>query len=159
MRTKAKFKVWKTITLGTGLKTPDDFRQALKAGGFRISKWADDLLSRFKPAIKKEKVDLVVVSIAELGLPKGVTKQQVYNRAKELGLDPCSPEVGPQLRLQYGDQPEDEELCIGMEPITGSDGDPSVFNVFRGVDGLWLGGDYGHSNSVWYGYCRWVFRK
>ncbi|MEK7086815.1 MAG: hypothetical protein AAB935_00975, partial [Patescibacteria group bacterium] len=38
------FRVWKTIRLGTGLKTADDFRNALKASGNQISDWAKDIL-------------------------------------------------------------------------------------------------------------------
>jgi len=32
----SEFKVWKTIKLGTGLKTADDFRKAIKHGGMKI---------------------------------------------------------------------------------------------------------------------------
>ena len=32
-----KFKIWKTIKLGTGLKSADDFRKALETNRFNIS--------------------------------------------------------------------------------------------------------------------------
>ena len=112
-----KFNVWKTINLGTGLKTTDDFRKALKGRGFNIGNWADDILGKpaFTAAAEATEVDLVKVTVAELGFKKGARRDQIYERAKELGLELCAPEVGPQLRLQYQDQPNGEWLLIGME--------------------------------------------
>ncbi len=155
------FPTWKTIKLGTGLKTADDFRRAFKADGLRISDWANDLLNKqaFKPADKETEVDLVVVSVAELGFPQGATRQEIYNRAQKLGLDLCPPEVGPQLRLQYKERPMREGLLVGMEPITDSDGFPYVFRVVRVGDDLWLSRDYGYAGRFWGGNGRWVFLR
>ncbi len=157
------FPVWKTIKLGNmgGMKiAADDFRVALTIGGFRIGDWANDLLGRpaFKTEAKEREVDLVVVSVAELGFPNGATRKDIYRRAKELGLELCPAEVGPQqLRLQYKDQPMNEWLLIGMEPITGSDGSPNVFGVAHGGDGSWLDSGYGRPGRLWHGSDRWVF--
>ena len=106
------FPVWKTIKLGTGLKTADDFRQALKASGFEIGNWANDILGKpaFTAAAKETEVELVRVSVAERGFKNGATRKDIYQRAQELGLELCPNEVGPQLRLQYKDQPYNEWL-------------------------------------------------
>lgn len=40
------FPAWKTINLGTGLKTPDDFRRAHKESGYCVSDRADEILSK-----------------------------------------------------------------------------------------------------------------
>ncbi len=63
------FPTWKTIRLGTGLQSADEFRGALKNGGFRIGSWGNDILGRpaFKAATKETEVDLVNISVAELG--------------------------------------------------------------------------------------------
>lgn len=154
-----KFPVWKTIKLGTGLKTADDFRKAPEDKGFGISEWAKDILGKpaFKAAAKETEVDLVKVTVAELGFKNGARRGQIYERAKELGLDLCPAEVGPQLRLQYKDQPNGEWLFIGMEPITGSDGELSVFRVLRPVSELWLFGHYASPDSFWPPDRWWVF--
>ena len=105
--TECTFKTWKTIKLGTGLKTADDFRKALKKADCNISDWANDIIGKSAFSVSPEEVDaeLVVVSVAELGFKNGATCADIYKRAEELGLALCPNEVGPQLRLQYKDQP------------------------------------------------------
>ena len=48
------------------------------------------------------------------------------------------PEIGPQLRIQYFDQPMGEFLAIGMEPIRTWNGEPIILNVANGGAGLIL---------------------
>lgn len=155
------FKPWKTIKLGTGLQTADDFRRSLKQSGCKIGDWANDILGKrgFAVATKETEVDLVVVSVAELVFPNGATRQEIYQRAQQMGLELCPPEVGPQLRLQYKDQPNGDRLLIGMEPITGSGGNLGVFCVGRDDDELWLYGYDGYPDFFWHGYYRWVFLR
>ncbi|MDD4995027.1 MAG: hypothetical protein PHW53_00940 [Patescibacteria group bacterium] len=156
------FPVWKTIKLGTGLKTADDFCQALAAARVRVGSRARDIMNKpaFTAAIEETEVDLVAASVAELGFPEGATWTEINKRAKERGLALCPAEVGPQLRLQYPDQPMGERRLIAMEPITDSDGDIRVFNVGHDDDdGCWLGTDYdnpGHRCGAGY---RWVFLR
>ncbi|MDO8664011.1 MAG: hypothetical protein Q7K44_00445, partial [Candidatus Liptonbacteria bacterium] len=118
------FPLWKTIKLDTGLKTADDFRKALKQSGCKIGNWGNDILGNpaFTVSDTETEVDLVNVSVAELGFKNGAPRKDIYERAVSLGLELCPNEVGPQLRLQYTDQPKGEWLRIAMEPITGSDG-------------------------------------
>ncbi|MBI2099358.1 hypothetical protein HYT45_03025 [Candidatus Uhrbacteria bacterium] len=153
------FPIWKTLRLGTGLKTAADFRGALQDSGHRIGEWASDILGKcsFKASLIEMEVDLVVTTVAELGFKNGATRENIYKRALEFGLKLCPPEVGPQLRLQYTDQPWGEWLLIGMEPIAASGGYLRVFSVVRDDGGLWLDSYFGYPGSVWYGSDRWVF--
>ena len=155
----SRFKVWKTIKLGTGFKKADDFRRALRDGEFRLSDWASDILGKpaFTVASEETEVDLVKVTVAELGFKKGARRDQIYERAKELGLEFCPPEVGPQLRLQYQDQPNGEWILVAMEPIIGSGGYPSVFCVGRGDSELWLSSRWGDPDGFWGPDGLWVF--
>ena len=148
------------IKLGTGTKDADGFRKALKKADCNIGDWGNDILGKpaFTVAPQETEVELVVVSVAELGFNEGATRADIYKRANELGLDLCPNEVGPQLRLQYKDQPKDEWLLIAMEPITDSDGDLGVFGVRRDGDGAqWLHAYYGLPGSFWLADYRWVF--
>lgn len=154
-----KFEIWKTINLGTGLKTTGDFCKAMKNGGINISDWVSDILGKpaFTTTAEAAEVDLVKVTVAELGFKEGARRDQIYGRAKELGFEICLPEVGPQLRLQYLDQPKGEWIFVGMEPILDSDGGPSVFCVGRNDSGLGLRGHWGSSGYVWDPAYQWVF--
>lgn len=146
-----------TVKLGTH-KSNKDLRKALLAAGFKIGDWGGDILNRVKVAEKPEDVNIVVVTVAELGFPNGATREQIYEKALSMGLGLLPAEVGPQLRLQYTDQPLGEWILIGMKPIAGSDGDLIVFGVERDDGGRWLGGEVGYPGFVWHGRNRWAFR-
>jgi hypothetical protein len=154
-----QFKIWKTIKLGTGHQTADDFRKALKKAGRRIGDWANGILGKpaFTAATEETEVNLVNISVAELSFPNGATRKEIYEKAQKMGLSLCPPEVGPQLRLQYKDQPNGEWLLIGMEPITVSGGGLRVFGVERDDSGLWLRSYCGDPDRFCHGDFRWVF--
>lgn len=158
---KTLLEVWKTIRVGTpGFKTADDFRNALNRANCHISDRTNAMLDKLAFIASKieTEIDLVVASVAEFGF-RVATCRDIFNRAQELGLGLCPAEAGPQLRLQYMDQPRGEWLLVGMEPITDSDGYPSVFSVGRSGSGLWLSGGNGHPDGFWGGNDRWVFAR
>lgn len=154
------FPTWKTIKLGT-LKNVDAIRQALKAQGYSIGSWADDILGMpaFTVSQEETQLDLVVVTVSELGFKNGATRKDIYDRAFEQGLLLCPSEVGPQLRLQYADQPMGEWMLVAMEPIAASDGGLDVFRVEHDGGGLWLGSDSSEPDDVWDAGDRWVFAR
>lgn len=144
--------VWRTIKLGTGLKTAHDFCEALKTSGMFISDTSGDILrtTAFMVAPEEMEINLVVVSNAELGFKDGAKLRKTYARARELGLNLCPSEVGPQLRLQYKDQPNGEGLLVAMESISDSYGFRRLFNIECEPDGcLFLGGYDGRMGNVW----------
>lgn len=150
--------VWKTIRLGTGLKTAGQFRSAIKQMDIKIGNWAIDILNQpaFTVSDKEREVDLVNVSVADLGFGAAY-RRDIIAKALEIGLELCPAEVGPQLRLQYPDQPKDDGLVIGMEPITDSEHYLRVFGVERDGVGRWLRGAFGDPGSVWEAEVRFVF--
>ena len=158
-RPDSKLELWKTIKLGTGFKGADDFSKVLKDKEMKIGGWATNILGKpeFTVADEQSEVDLVKVAVAELGFKNGAKTQQIYDRAKQLGLELCSSEVGPQLRLQYEDQPNGERILIAMKPISGSDGYLSVFSVERYDSELLLSVYYGFPDYFWPPGYQWVF--
>jgi len=144
------------ITLGTH-ENSAALRQALQVRGCRIGKWGSDILDQVSVSPTQTQVDLVVVTVADLYFKDGATRVGIYERAVALGLDLCPSEVGPQLRLQYQDQPQDESLCIAMEPILDSDGYRGVFRVGHEHGELWLDGNFGNPHNFWHSYSSWVF--
>ncbi len=132
--------VWKTVTLGR-FANSFALRNALDAASCGTGDLAEEVLARpaFTLASTRTDVDLVVVSAAALGLAtETVSLREVYDRAERLGLSLAPAEVGPELRLQYLDQPIGEFLHIGMKPIVTWGGDPVIFVVVNGGAGLIL---------------------
>ncbi|MBI2642128.1 MAG: hypothetical protein HYW96_00955 [Candidatus Wildermuthbacteria bacterium] len=144
--------VWKTIKLGTGLKTANDFRKALKDNECRVLYEAGGILKRpaFEAAAKEFEIDLAIVSAVDLGFKKMPTLREIYARAFGLGLELCTTEVGPQLRLQYEDQPRGEWLPIAMEPFLLAFGKREIFVVCHDHAGLWLGSTSGNADGRWH---------
>jgi hypothetical protein len=148
---KPRWNTWKTIKLGT-LKNVEEIRQALKASGNSIGDWANDILGKpaFTVSETEQDAELVNVSVGELGFKDGARYADICKRANELGLGLCPAEVGPQLRLQFKDQPKSTYVVVTMEAITGSGGDLSVFYVERCGDGdQCLSAIYGYAGCVW----------
>ncbi len=150
------FAIWQTITIGIN-KSPSAYREALKANGYHIGDYADQILKRMKVSETEVQIDLVVMTVAELGFKGGVRRDAIYARAIELGLELCPAEVGPALRLAYQDQPYGEWLRIAMEPISDSGDFLEVFGVDRGGDERWLHGSYVDPDYFWGAGGRWVF--
>nr|WP_249141571.1 hypothetical protein [Bradyrhizobium diazoefficiens] len=140
--------VWRTIATGT---YPDSLalRNALSAIGCGVGGLAAEILARpaFIVNAGKADIELLAVSAAELGV-QGETAalRQIYAAAQQLGFALAPAEIGPQLRLQYLDQPIGEFLIIGMEPITTWTGDPVILTVANGGAGLILIGQEGHDD-------------
>jgi hypothetical protein len=111
----------------------------------RLEDLANEIVGRPAFALNRTRteVDLVVFSVFELGFGKqGAPLKDIYARAKSLGFALCPPEVGPQLRLQYLEQPPGEVLHIAMEPIAKYDGDLVSLALENGEWGLVLFGYY-----------------
>jgi hypothetical protein len=125
----------------------------------KIGDWGDDILGRISCSQVEVDIDLVVLSVGDLGFKGSARYADICSKGVELGLELCPAEVGPALRLQYGDQPRDEWLRIAMEAITDRGGDRGIFRVGRGSDGLWLIADYGRPGGVWGAGGRFVFAR
>jgi hypothetical protein len=141
--------VWKTITLGSFANSLA-LRNALDARGCNVGGLAAEVLARPDFVVKsaKTEMELVAVSAAELGFKTDtVTLAAVYARARQLGLGLAAAEVGPQLRLQYFDQPVGEFLIVGMEPIMTWSGEAVILNVANGGAGLVLIGQDGRAEA------------
>jgi hypothetical protein len=155
----AQFQVWQTITLGT-YKGVDAYRHALDAAKIKIGNAADEILGRpaFSYARTKTDVELAVLSAADLGAQsESSSLADVYKRASQLGLELCPAEVGPQLRLDYRNQPLGEALHIAMEPVATYSGNPTILALANWGTGLLLIGSDGRSESMVLRKSRFVF--
>lgn len=155
----ADVSVWKTILTGTFTDT-FALRNAMSEMGCGVGNAAAEILARpaFTLSSRKAAVMLVTVSVAELGF-RGETSslREIYARAQELGFVLAPPEIAPQLRLQYLDQPIGEFLIIGMEPIETWAGEAVVLTVANGGAGLILIGQDGREDAQISAMSRFVF--
>ena len=111
----------------------------------------------FACAAEETDVNLVAVSVADLGYREGARYSQICAKAQEMGLDLCPAEVGPALLLASKDQQHGERLIIAMKPIGGSGGDFDEFDVEFGGSGLSLRGYCGPKDRFWDSERRFVF--
>ena len=152
---------WKTIAIGT-FADPIRLRNALDAAGCNVGGQAAEILARpaFTVSSQRMDVELVTVSPAQLGLMSDtVPLANVYARARQLGLELAAAEVGPQLRMQYFDQPMGEFLTIAMEPIKTWSGELIILNVANGGAGLILIGQDGRAGAEIPAATRFVFAR
>lgn len=139
-------------TLTIGGKTSQELQRELEAGGFLpIQDYARDMLKSkdFYTSATPQNIDLIRLTVEDLGFSDYATTEQLYRRARQLGLDPAPAEAGPYLRLKLTNQPEGEWLYIGMQPIAGRVGRPDVFAVGRSGDNLWLDHHWAEPTFRW----------
>ncbi|KKR07242.1 MAG: hypothetical protein UT32_C0014G0001 [Parcubacteria group bacterium GW2011_GWC2_39_14] len=126
-------------TIDIGGQTKEELADEMKRQNIHIFDYAQSMLDseNFTTAEKPEPADLVRLKVRDLNLANPTT-DNIYQKAKELGLELCPAEVGPRYRLQYTNQPAGEYLYIAMKQITDSGGNPNVFGLSRDDDGLCL---------------------
>ena len=155
----AHFQIWRTITLGT-YSGVDGYRRALASAGIKIGNAADEILGRpaFPYGTMKTDVKLVLLSAADLGVKSESSLADVYKRARQAGLELCPAEVGPQLRLDYRNQPPGEALHIAMQPVTTYNGEPTILALANfAPSGLLLIGSDGRFEFMVPSTFRFVF--
>lgn len=137
--------------LEIGGKSKEQLKQELESNGINISSYANDLLKSrdFTTLPNSQNLSLVKLKVSDLGFNNYATTDQLFAKARELGLDLCPAEVGPNLRLKDKDQPMDDWYYVGMKPIADSDGNPHVFELGRDTSGLWLRERWAEPGDTW----------
>ncbi len=139
-----------------GGRSKADVSAELKDKNIYVYDWANQLIEspQFTVLESKERADLVRLTVADLGFPSGATTEQIYEKAKKLGLELCPPETGPRLRLFTDDH---DYMLIAMTPITDRDGYPRVFNLNSGAVRLELFARSAEPELRWYAGRQFVF--
>lgn len=153
-------KTWRTIELGTGLKTASDFYKALTAAGCRVDNLVKVMMSQstFTVADESRKVELVKISVDELGFPDGAKYSDICQRAQKLGFQLCPAEVGPQLcLLRCRDQNINEWRHIAMEPIAIQNGDLLLFSLTRRSKKVFSLHSNSGADALWKANCCFIF--
>lgn len=147
--------------------------QKLQQSSISLNEYGEKLLfdDRFTTTETTYSLEIVELSVRDLGFPNGATLPEIYKQASELGLQLCPPELGPYLRLEYADQVEGNSgnlsqkneapsgsVTIASEIISDEESFPKGFYV-RKVDGvLWLRGYVADNLHVWNPDNRFIFK-
>lgn len=121
---KEKFKIWQTIETGVGPKTGKELRNALRLSGIHIPYKIESFLEEIAVSDKKDQIELVETTALKLGLSGGrIPRQDVVQRAKEEGLEPCPPEYFLRAMLQNPNMlpKKGERVLASMEPFNSGD--------------------------------------
>ncbi len=157
-------KIWRTLHLGTGLKTSDDFHKAIVKANCKIKCGVDRIFEdeNFINSISQSsgELDLCTMTTKEI-IGRDGSHEEVYAGIKQMGGELLPAEAGPQLRLQYLNQSDDEVLFIAMEPFDGYYRDfLSAFSVYRNeYDELILALTAYHPDTKSQSFHRWVFYR
>ena len=143
-----------------GGKTKQELIKELKEKKINISDYVKQMMDSkdFITSKKQEQINLIRLTVRDLGFPNSATTQEIYNKAEELGLELCPAETGPNLRLNYLDQPLGDWFWIAMKQIADAVGDPYVFYLNRDGDGLWLDDNWNSPEHRWNSDDEIVFR-
>ena len=120
--------------LSADYRSGKKYLKALQEKGYKVIGDAEYLLNQLTD-IPEEQLRLKKVTVGDLGFSSIATIKEIYEAAEKNGLKPCPLWVGPQYRMECDD---DDYVSIGMEPMTGSDGDTYIFYIDRYNGGRWL---------------------
>lgn len=102
-----------------GGESIQEIKNQLKSKKIATSKFSEKMLGSadFNTLENVENIDLIRLTLRDLGLTEGVSINTIYQKAKELGLDLCPAEIGP--RYPYDDEYRytTDIYYIAMEPI------------------------------------------
>jgi hypothetical protein len=149
VKAASELPIWKTITVGQH-RGVNAVRNALDDARIAVGDSADEILGRpaFTFARERRQLDLVLLSVAALGFGQGGALADIHARALRLGFELCPEEVGPQLRLQYLNQPVGEFLHVAMQPQRTYGGELIDFTLANSGAGLSLLGGSAHPDLV-----------
>jgi hypothetical protein len=147
---------WRTVMLGVH-SSIKSFIAALRAKGNTIDV-RSRILSKVSLAPKRTKIELVRISVAELGFPEGATLQEIYQRGVQRGFNLCPGEVGLALREQYGDS-QGQLLFIAMAPIADPADNLFTFTVYEVEHVRCLASDVVHSNDRYHPDDSFIFAR
>jgi len=131
------------VSVELGGKTVDGYKTELDAQGHQITDMAKDILAKTETAKEQVELQLVRLSVKDLGFSSTTPYEKIKERAKELGLGLAPAEAGPALRLLLENQTMNDVLLVGMEELKGHDGVPVVFSLAYDFEGSWLHADAG----------------
>ncbi|AJD89607.1 helicase [Jeotgalibacillus malaysiensis] len=141
--------------------TKHELMQRLHQSAIRLNEYANKLLmdQHFLISETPYQVEVIALTVKELGFPEGTVTAALYKKADELELTLCPIELGPFLRLAYTEQEEHVShkknqapagsMTIASEPLYDRGDFPKGFYLRRKDGELWLRGYSADHLHVW----------
>ncbi len=125
-------------TLTIGGMTSDQLQKELETKKIGVGSFSKSMMRNkdFETKATPEDLSLIRLTVADLGFSDGATTDEIYAKAKSLGLKLCPSETGQYLLLKYKNHisyDSSEWFYIGMKPISDADGYKNIFVL--GMDG------------------------
>ncbi|MFA6423719.1 MAG: hypothetical protein WCV83_00195 [Candidatus Magasanikbacteria bacterium] len=149
-------------TVMTGGKTKQQLFEEMQKQKIQVYDEAKFLMRSedFSTTSETEQADFVRLTVRDLfNDSNSHTTDEIYERKRQLGLELCQSQDGPNYRLHYTNQPQGEWLRMGMKQITDADGYPGVFYLdCDGGGGLKLRVHWMSPGDQWRSGHQFVFR-
>jgi len=140
--TTVGIKIWKSVEIGTDPRSTNKVCLSLETKGRVISRTANAILNKMIFAGEKTKVDLIKMSIHDLGFDgfDEARYMDALSRSRNLNLVPCQVEAIAKVCLQDIEQ-TDEWYLVAMEPVKSDNhiGHLCVLRILWKDGVLWLG--------------------
>jgi hypothetical protein len=154
----------KPVNIKYGGMNSSQLLEVLKANQIQLNASATALFEHpnFVTSALQSQLEVVQVSVADLGFANGATTQDIYAKACTHGLALCPIEFGAYYRLGYLEQPEGAigfaatqhcaplgSVTIASQAISLDDTVPKGFYLRRIEGALWLRGYHCDAAHVW----------
>lgn len=133
------FPIWRTVQVGGKSRTK--VITELDAKGIKMTDWVREAIYRTVVFSRRPRdIQLVRVSVADLGFKIDATTKQIWARAWNLGLQLCPAEVAPFLCLSENHHLEHGGYIFAMESICipGDETYQPLFQFIHDDEGQWL---------------------
>ena len=153
-----EIKNWKTI----GPIDCDNVIDLLIKNNIKISDWIQDIFQRLeKTVLLKDKLDLVRVSLADLGFDGPTRLKDFYAAAKQRGLKCLTPQQALLVRLEYKEQPIKEwlRIAIEMNEMIDSDDVPHLPKMGHALSNLYIETYWAWPDAIFHPHNEFVMRR
>ncbi len=152
-----KFEIFKELIIG-GL-SKEQLLQQLSETGIQFNKYANTLFEhpQFSPPSEVKKINLVKITLSDLGLNDSCSADEFSDRATMLRLKRCPLYLAAFLRLEYLNQPDGPYLTVASHKLNEDENFPNGFYLRNFENALWLRGYRADGFSDWPGSNEFVF--
>ena len=139
------------MTVAVGGIDRFELLEALRKNDVLINEYGEQLLDLdvFTTSQPVLSIDVVILSVSDLGFLETPTTEMLFGRARYMGMELGPIELAPYLRLQYLDQPKGTLITVATERADLGKSDPSGFYLQRRDEGLWLRGYKADASHRW----------